>query len=579
MKKPRKQQIEVAERVKPSQTISFVWWPWAAALAALFVAFEAYGPAIDGPFVFDDRYLPFFSPSVQSLTVFGWMKGVRPLLMLSYWVDYSRGGIEPHSYHVTNVVLHFLTALIIALIVHRLLSRLDMEAISRSVLAVFSGGLFLLHPLQTESVDYVASRSELLSVLFFYAAVCVFLYKKPSDSISVGRALAILALFGAALTSKEHTLVLPALLLLLDLAWVQEGWRKNALLYGMMAAAAAVGAFFVGRVVLRADTAGFSVKGITPATYLLTQGRVLWNYLRMFVLPAGLNADPDIAISRSSLEGGAIFGLLALGALAVAAWGYRKTYPLAALGFAIFLLLIAPTSSIIPIQDVQYERRVYLPFLGLALIAIEFLRRLKLSQMIGVGAAILVVCTVLTYQRSQVWASSIALWEDTVAKSPKKARPRFQIAYAQYELNHCPEAAAQYEIASTLAPPDYTLLTDWALALDCAGHSAEAIEKLEQATHVENNAHAFAQMGMIYGKQRKREQALAALDQAEHINPGFGMTYVYRGNVFEVSGDCARAVQEYRRALAIDIHAANADDLVIATDAARAGIARLANCR
>jgi tetratricopeptide (TPR) repeat protein len=579
MKKPRKQQIEIAERAKPSPAKSFVWWPWAAALAALFVAFEAYGPSVDGPFVFDDRYLPFFSPSVQALTVFGWMKGVRPLLMLSYWVDYSIGGIEPHSYHVTNVLLHFVTAVIIALIVFRLLERVVTEAYARTALSVFAGGLFLLHPLQTESVAYVASRSEVLSVMFFYAAVCVFLYKKPSESISIWRSLAILALFGAALTSKEHTLVLPALLLLLDLAWVREGWRKNALLYGMIAAVGAVGAFFVGRIVLRADTAGFSVKGMTPASYLFTQGRVLWNYLRMFVLPAGLNADPDIAISRSIFDGGAIFGLLALLALAVAAWVYRKTYPLAALGLAIFLLLIAPTSSIVPIVDVQYERRVYLPFLGLALIAIEFLRRLKFSQIVGVGAAILVMCTVLTYQRSEVWASSISLWEDTVAKSPKKVRPRFQIAYAQYELGHCPEAAEQYQIASTLGPPDYTLLTDWALALDCAGHSAEAIEKLEQATHLEKNAHAFAQIGMIYGKQRKNEQALAALDQAEHLNPGFAMTYVYRGNVFEVSGDCGRAVQEYRRALAIDIHAANADDLAIAAEAARAGIARLANCR
>lgn len=569
MKKPRKQQTEVAKQAPPSPAKTFVWWPWAAALAALFVAFEAFGPSIDGPFVFDDRYLPFFSPSVQALTVFGWMKGVRPLLMLSYWVDYTRGGIEPHSYHVTNVVLHFLTAVIIALIVHRLLQRLDLEAISRSALAVFAGGLFLLHPLQTESVDYVASRSELLSVMFFYAAVCVFLYKKPSESISIWRSLAILALFGAALTSKEHTLVLPALLLLLDLAWVREGWRKNALLYGMMAAAGAVGAFFVGRLVLTANTAGFSVKGMTPASYFFTQGRVLWNYLRMFVLPVGLNADPDIAISHSIFDGGAIFGLLALLALAIAAWMYRKTFPLAALGFGIFLLLIAPTSSIVPIQDVQYERRVYLPFLGLALIAIEFLRRLKFTQIAGVGAAILVVCTVLTYQRSEVWASSMSLWEDTVAKSPKKVRPRFQIAYALYESNHCPEAAAQYEIASQLAPPDYTLLTDWALALDCAGHSAEAIQKLEQATHLENNAHAFALMGMVYGKQGKRDEALTALATAERIDPRFAMTYVYRGNVDEVSGDQAHAAEQYQRALAIDPY----------NEAARAGMARLANRR
>ena len=552
MKKSRKQQIELAEAVKPIPRKSFAWWPWAAALLALFVVFEAYGPAIEGPFVFDDRYQPFFSTTVQSLPWYGWMKGVRPLLMFSYLIDYTRGGIEPHDYHVTNVLLHYVTAIFITLIVDRLLERLKIDFKSRVALSIFAGGLFLLHPLQTESVAYVASRSEALSVMFYYAAVCVFLYKKPEEWISVWRSLAILVLFAAALTSKEHTLTLPALLLLLDLAWVREGWRKNALLYGMMAAAGIVGGIFVVRLLSKADSAGFSLKDMSPADYFFTQCRVLWTYLRMFVLPVGQNIDPDIPTSRSLLDGGAIFGLLALVALAAAAWIYRKRFPLAALGLAVFLLLISPTSSIVPIHDVMAERRVYLPFLGLALIAVEFLRRLKFSQMVGVGAAILVICTVLTYQRSEVWASSMSLWQDTVAKSPRKVRPRFQLAYAQFELGHCPEAAADYQTASTLAPPDYMLLTDWALALDCAGHDDEALQKLQLAAQMEPNAHAYSQMGMVYGKQKRYDKALEVLAQAERINPDFAMTYVYRGNVYEVTGDLQHAAQQYQRALELE---------------------------
>jgi protein O-mannosyl-transferase len=569
MKKSRKQQIELAEPAKPIPRNSFVWWPWAAALAALFVVFEAYGPAIDGPFVFDDRYQPFFETTIQSLPWYGWMKGVRPLLMFSYLIDYTRGGIEPHDYHVTNVLLHYITGVLISLIVNRLLESLKIEFKSRAALSIFAGGLFLLHPLQTESVAYVASRSEALSVMFYYAAVCVFLYKEPTESISIWRSLAILVLFGAALTSKEHTLTLPMLLLLLDLSWVRQGWQKNALLYGMMAAAGIVGAFFVAKLLKQADSAGFSLKGLSPADYFFTECRVLWTYFRMFLLPVGQNIDPDVATSRSLLDGGAIFGLLALAALAAAAWIYRKRFPLAALGLAVFFLLISPTSSIVPIQDVMQERRVYLPFLGLALIAIEFLRRLKFSQIVGVGAALLAVCTVATYQRSEVWASSMSLWQDTVAKSPRKVRPRFQLAYAQFESGHCPEAAADYETASKLAPPDYRLLTDWAIALDCAGHDDEAIQKLKQATMLENTAHAYSQMGMVYGKQRKFDLALEVLAQAERINPNFSMTYVYRGNVYEVTGDFARAGQQYQHAL----------ELEPTNEQARAGMTRVQSHR
>ena len=108
---------------------------------------------------------------------------------------------------------------------------------------------FLLHPLQTESVAYVASRSEALSVMFYYAAVCVFLFKKPSESISIWRSLVILFLFGAALTSKEHPV--PSgprhrITSTLGLEYVR-GWRKNALLYGMMAAAGIAGAILCGQ--------------------------------------------------------------------------------------------------------------------------------------------------------------------------------------------------------------------------------------------------------------------------------------------------------------------------------------------
>jgi tetratricopeptide (TPR) repeat protein len=552
MKKQKNPQVDrPAERkaTAPAKR-KFVWWPWAVGLLGLFIVFEAYGPALDGPFVLDDRYLPFFNPRIELASFRSWVTSARPLLMASYWVDYQMGQTATHGYHVTNVVLHFLGGVILALAVWRLLERVVVDVKARSVLAMFAGGLFLLHPLQTESVAYVASRSEVLSVLFYYAALCVFLYKDWSAPISIWRALAVLVLFGAALGSKEHTLTLPALFLLIDIAWIREGWKKNALLYGMIAALGAVGAIFVSRV-LFSNSVGFGAAGLNPISYFLTECRVIWIYLAKFVVPVGLNVDPDMSITRG-FDIWAALGLLGLIAVAAAAWIYRTEFPLAALGVAIFFLLLAPTSSIVPIADVYAERRVYLPFLGLALIAIEFLRRIKFTQMVVTCGAILAICTFLTYQRSVVWASSLNLWQDASAKSPNKIRPNFQLAYALYEGGHCPEAAAQYEKTSKLGPPDYPLYSDWALALDCAGDSRGAIAKLESALALEHNAHAYALEGMVYGKQNKREQALEALHQAEKIDPNFAPTYVYRGNVYEVGGDLVHAREQYEKALQLD---------------------------
>src|SRR6185369_2391505 len=152
-----------------------------------------------------------------------------------------------------------------------------------------------------------------------------------------------------AISTKEHTLTLGALLLLTDYYWGLGGIRKNGLLYGMLTAAGAVGAFLVWRELKYASTAGFNVVGFTPASYFFTQCRVIWTYVRLFFLPFGQNVDPDIALSQSLLDHGAIFGLLALVALVAAAWIYRKRWPLAAFGVFVFLLLLAPTSSFVPI--------------------------------------------------------------------------------------------------------------------------------------------------------------------------------------------------------------------------------------
>jgi tetratricopeptide (TPR) repeat protein len=235
-----------------------------------------------------------------------------------------------------------------------------------------------------------------------------------------------------------------------------------------------------------------------------------------------------------------------------------------------FLLLLAPTSSFVPIRDVLAERRVYLPFLGLLLICLEFLRRLRVQQIAWAGAAVAVICATLTYQRNQVWASSLTLWQDTVAKSPRKLRPRFQLAYAYYELGKCPESAENYESASKLAPLSYELLLDWAIALDCAGRDNDAIYKLQQAALFDNSAHVHSELGMVYAKSGRVQDALRELAQAEKIDPRFEMTYVYRGNIAELSGDRAFAAREYQRALAINpSNQAARDALARATAAAR----------
>ncbi len=533
-----------------------LWLYLVAACVTLLAVLEAYQPALNGPFLFDDLYLPFQLPEFIQAPLTYWVHQTRPFLMLTFWLNLRVFGLDPYFFHLFNVLFHFANGVLVYLMVRRLLRQVGVGGWNQVLHAGFAAAVFLFHPLQTESVAYVASRSETLSVLFFYSAFVVFLYRpKPAASWSV--TAAVLLLFVAAALTKEHTVALPVLLLVTDYFWNPGfsfgGIRRNWKLYAALSAAGAVGLAFVWRVLRNADTAGFAVAGLPWQDYLYTQGRAIWVYLRMFVLPVGLNLDHDFAISRSPLDHGAIFGLAALAALAAAAIALRRKYPLSSYGVLVFLLLIAPTSSFIPIKDPLVERRMYLPMIGLVLVVADITRRLALSRatLAWTAAGILLAAGAAAHARNHVWSGAIPLWEDSVAKAPRKFRPHFQLAYAYFQAGRCQEAARHYELASRLTAMNYGLLVDWALACDCAQQPDLAVERLREAIMLERTAHAYALIGMIYAKRAQRAEAEAALAEAEKINPLFAKTYVYRGNLQVSLGEYAAAADSYRRALAL----------------------------
>ena len=455
------------------------------------------------------------------------------------------------------MLLHFFNAILVFFAVRKVLGWASEEITRARILAFFAAGLFLLHPLQTEAVSYIASRSETLSVFFVLAALVVFLYRS-GPTLSIARILALLALFVAAAASKEHTAVLPALFLLTDYYWnfefspsvIARNWK----LYVPVAAGAALALAGTLRILRGNQTAGFQMKGLNWYQYFFTECRVVWAYLRLYVLPFGQNLDPDVEISRNILAHGAIVGLAALVAVSVLAWIYRRRFPIASYGWFAFLLLVAPTSSFVPIRDVMAERRLYLPFVGLLLITVEFLRRWNASRntLAGVLAAVLVVEGGFTYQRNVLWGSETGLWSDTVTKSPNKYRPRFQLALADFHAGACGDSVEQYQKTAELAPVTWDLLLDWALAYDCAGNSAQAIAKFQEAATRHPSAHMYSQLGREYGKIGKYPEALDALAMAQRLEPGFAMTYYTLGDVHQAQGDLAQAREDYQHALALD---------------------------
>jgi tetratricopeptide (TPR) repeat protein len=534
--------------------------PWHVAvgvLVALLVLFEVYGPALNGVFVFDDESLPFYSRDFGARPLIPAITGVRPFLMFTFWLNHQISGLEPYGYHLLNFLFHFASGVLVFFICRKVLEWAGVAGARRELLAAFAGCLFLFHPIQTESVAYIASRSENLSILFCYAAFALFLYRQ-AQAVSWPVVAGVLVLFAAAASTKEHTIVLPAVLLLTDYYWNPgfsfEGARKNWRLYGTMAVVGAAGVYSVWNLLRTAPTAGFGVKDLPWNHYLYTQWRALWIYFRLLVFPAGQNADYRYPVSHTPFEPGTLIGLAGLLVLVGLAIRFQHRLPLASYGFLAALLLFAPTSSVIPIRDVVAERRVYLPMIGLLFVALEFLRRWKLDlrRMAAVLTAILLVCAVLTYQRNKVWAGPVPLWEDVLAKSPENSRAHFQLALGYYEDGRCQESVRHYKTAERLGEREHRLYVDWALADDCLGRFDDALAKIKRAIEIEKTAHAYALMGMIYAKQNRRDEAMAALDEAGRIDAGYDMTYAYRGNLLVLANDFAGAAAQYRHALDLD---------------------------
>src|SRR5688572_15606756 len=289
-------------------------WHWLAGFgAALLIALFVYGPALSGPFLFDDVYLPFYLPGFAAQPLTDWLRGMRPVLMFTFWFSHRLSGLDPTAYHLFNILIHVLSALLVFAVTRRLAGMANIGSPQRNLLAIFGAGLFLLHPIQTESVAYIASRSEGLSGFFLLAAFCLFLHR-AIPAISFASSLAVLVIFGVATLTKEHAVVLPAVLLLTDYYWNPgfsfAGIRRNWRLSLPMPAGAALGGAFVLRVLLMADTAGFGMKDLPWYQYFFTQCKVIWTYIRMTLLPFGQNADPDFPIARSFFEPGVLAALL-----------------------------------------------------------------------------------------------------------------------------------------------------------------------------------------------------------------------------------------------------------------------------
>jgi len=497
-----------------------VWW---FAIAIVAAGAWAYANSFDGPFVFDDVPGILENPSIHSLwppsqwfaAPPGSTPSGRPVLNLSLALNYAFGGYDVWGYHAVNLALHLASALVLFGVVRRTLlsERMRERCGSMATIAAFASALmWVVHPLTTESVTYVIQRGEAL------AALCLLLtlYLPPAGAVA---ACAI------GMGSKETMIVAPILVILWDHVFRPGGARRWRFYLALFATTIVVFAPMLSETQGRTAVARAVAGGgpWTPRTYLLTQTGAIAHYLEQAFLPRPLVFDYygwPRAISVADVWPQALF-IATLAALSI--WGVIRRSPAGFAGAAFFLLL-APTSSLLPIPtEIVAEHRMYLPLAAV----IAFVGMLTLpifrQPVRRVGATLFVVYLVyqaaaMTRERNLDYRSDMALWEDTVRRRPDNARARLNYAIDLMRAGRAAEAEAQMRNALTLdmdAGTRAQALLQLGAALSAQGQLDAGIQAIEQGLQIDPALpDADGILGQAYADQGKDALAVTHLLRA-----------------------------------------------------------------
>ena len=577
---------------------------WLAAGLLAVLAIVAYWHTFRVPFVLDDEESVLENATIRSLwppwsalspPAGGGTVAGRPVLNYSLAVNHALGGESVAGYHAVNLAIHWLAACVLFGLVARTLAGARLRArfgAAHEPLALAVAAVWLLHPLQTESVTYVCQRAESLGGLF--ALLALYGFVRAVDASSRRAAvLWPLASWGSCLlgmATKETVAAVPLLVLAYDVVFVGEGtlrvalasaWRARRGYYLALGSTWLVLAVLVVGTHGRGGTVGLA-SGLSPWLYLLTQCRALVVYLQLAFWPHPLVFDYGLGVVRRLGEVRPP-ALLILGLLVATGVALVRRSPLGFLGAWGFCIL-APSSSFIPIgTELVAEHRMYLPLAALAVLAVTGLYAVAGRRSLLVWPVVAVVLAILTLRRNAVYATDLGLWRDTVARAPHNGRALYnlgivlsqrgdhagaveagaaalrlddgwdfarraplienKLGYDLAMLGRLPEAVRHYEAALQWNPGYAKAQLNVARALVRLDRHADAIAPATAAVRLEPaNAPAEVVLADTLMHERRPADAIAHYQAAVRLAPTDADAYQKLGYALVLAGRAAEAI-------------------------------------
>ncbi len=558
--------------------------PWAVILLLTAIAYEN---SFTNPFCFDDSESVHNNPSIRSWwpiwqpfcpPASGGPVTGRPVVNLTFALNYAVSGEAPWSYHVVNLLIHLGGSLLLFSIVRRTLllpSMPERWSAAATGLAFAVALLWTLHPLQTESVTYVSQRAESLVGFFYLLTLYCFLRAATADSTVADRSahtavrawsVATVAACLAGMASKEVMVSAPLLILFYDRAFVAGTVRQALRRRGWLYAALAATWLLLGWLVIAANDRGGSAGlglSLSPWTYACTQFGAIVHYLRLSVWPYPLAFDYGMGVAQGAAEI-VPYAILVAILVAAALWAFWRWPKVGFLG-AWFFAILAPTSSVVPIAtQTMAEHRMYLPLAAVIvllvaaaqLVAWRAVQRRQISAKaakwlgyLGL-ASIAIIFAVLVHDRNTTYRSTFALWKDTVEKVPTSARAHNNYAMMLHKRGQTEAAIAEYRRAAELkkdfVDPHYNL----GLTLNELGRWKESEAEFRKALEIQPD-HAGSRncLGAVLVDLGRVDEGIREYEKVLRQKPDMAEVHYNLANALAIQKRFPEAVEHYQRAI------------------------------
>lgn len=578
-------------------------------LAMLIVS--VFHPLLRYDFVcYDDETHVLENPFIRSLSVSSvarmftstYVRSYYPVRNLSLAVDYSLWGLNPGGYHLTNVILHFLNALLVGLIAYRAMPGSGAMPGSSSVRSLLSGlvaaTLFAVHPLAVEPVAWISGREEVLTVFFVLLSLHSYI-GVPRRKDRLGRSLMTWLFCLLACLSNVAGAVMPALLLAYDGCFHRQGERRIRTWFrGAMARTWPAWLIAAGAVGLKLSWTGALWGNASAAappdlsiperalvmldTYQLNLRSVLW--------PAELTIAYPNAVPGTLLSPGVLLGALCLLLTTLALWFSRKT-PMTCLGLFWFVASLAPGSQMIPHHVFRADRFLYLPLVGLALaigtgpMNTPTARRWPRATL-GIAIGAVVLLALRSAFQVPVWENGVTLFshaidcgaDPTIAHrvlgcalaregrhqeaaqhfaaalpgEPGEAEVHYNLANSLRNLGRLEAAKAHYSEAFKRKPADANILNNLAAVLATQGKWEEAADVYSSALVLDpGSAHMRSNLGVTLAAQQRIADAVAQFSRAIELNPHLVSAHLGLGAAFVKQKTYQEAVRHFSEVLRI----------------------------